>query len=98
MYREQEIKSTRKKHRCVYCTSDIPKGESAVYHAGLNTEGDFVFCHVHPVCNEILGLIDVRDGWHFGQFYDDCDAYFNGETEGKTPADLLEKIKERKKQ
>ena len=45
----RNVKSTRKPHRCKWCSTKIEQGSSTVYEAWV-WEGDFGHGHIHPEC------------------------------------------------
>ena len=75
--RERWTKSTRKKHRCLWCGGEIPAGSAACYASGT-WEGDFWAGYFHPECaaakDDVLakyGEWEANEGHARGRMDDD---------------------------
>ena len=57
----EEIKRTRKSHRCFCCESEIPAGSSALKMTGV-WEGDFYCEWIHSDCKEAADALNALSG------------------------------------
>ena len=68
-WRNSTIKSTRKEHRCEFCTRVIPIGSTADYCCGV-WEGEFQSYYFCTRCSTYVdrNQIDLSDGFSPGDF------------------------------
>lgn len=92
-YQERKMRAA-KEHFCDECKRVVSKGEHFTFHSILMTENRIYNYKLCDECQEVVKTF-FRDGWIFGQIWEDLNYYLEENWSEDLPSNCISKLSPR---